>query len=241
MKILDDLISGLNFDASVRDIRLGVFHTGVLTRHCGLAATLSGDALREEPMRVENSGFLLDKPPEELARMAYSESLLEAAIGMAAINSLLEVDPDSCIQLNAADLILQKGEGRRVAVVGHFPFLPRIRDKVNSLWVIEKNQREGDFSETEAHRFIPRADVVAITGTSLTNHTLEHLLKLCDPKAYIIMLGGSVPLSPIFFEYNVDALAGTRVVDADLALQCISQGAKFRQIKGTKRLVMTKS
>ena len=77
MKILDDLISGLNFDVSVRDIRLGVFHTGVLTRHCGLAATMSGDALQKEPMRVKNSGFLLDKPPEELARMAYSKSLLD--------------------------------------------------------------------------------------------------------------------------------------------------------------------
>jgi hypothetical protein len=42
MKILDDLLADLNFDAPVRDIRLGVFHTGVLSRHCGLAATLSG-------------------------------------------------------------------------------------------------------------------------------------------------------------------------------------------------------
>jgi uncharacterized protein (DUF4213/DUF364 family) len=240
MKILDDLISGLNFDASVRDIRLGVFHTGVLTRHCGLAASLSGDAHRKEPMRVKNPGFLLDKPPEELARMAYSKSLLEAAIGMAAINSLIEVNLDLCVELNAADLILQKGEGRQVAVVGHFPFLPRIRDKVKALWIIEKNQREGDFNENQAHRLIPQADVVAITGTSLTNHTLEHLLNLCDPNAYIIMLGGTVPLSPILFEYNVDAIAGTRVVDPDIVLRCISQGAKFRQIKGTKRFIMTK-
>ena len=172
--------------------------------------------------------------------MAYSESLLEAAIGMAAINSLLEIDFDSCVELNAADLILQKGEGGRVAVVGHFPFLPRIRDKVKNLWVIEKNPRKDDFDETQAHRLIPRADLVAITGTSLTNHTLEHLLKLCAPKAYIIMLGGTVPLSPVLFDFNVDALAGTRVLDADVALRCISQGAKFRQIKGTKRLIMTK-
>jgi len=240
MKILDDLLASLNFDAPVRDIRQGFFHTGVLTRYCGLAATLSGDALRKEPPQVKNPGFLLNKTPKDLARMAYSKSLLEAAIGMAAINSLLDVDFDSCVELNAADLILQKAEGGRVAVVGHFPFLPRIRDKVKTLWVIEKNQREGDFNETEAHRFIPRADVVAITGTSLTNHTLDHLLKLCGSKAYIILLGGTVPLSPIFFEYNVDALAGTRVVDADLALRCISQGAKFPQIKGTQRLIMTK-
>jgi len=240
MKILDDLLATLNFDAPVRDIRQGVFHTGVLTRHCGLAATLYGDALRKEPLRVKKPGFLLEKNSKELVHMAYSESLLEAAIGMAAINSLLEVDVDSCVELNAADLILEKGGGGRVAVVGHFPFLPRIRDKVKTLWVIEKNPRKDDFRETQADCFIPRADVVAITGTSLTNHTLENLLKLCSPKAYIIMLGGTVPLSPILFDYNVNALAGTRVVNADLALRCISQGAKFRQIKGTRRLIMIK-
>jgi hypothetical protein len=45
MKILDDLMSILNFDAIVKDIRQGIFHTGVLTQYCGLAATLPRDAL----------------------------------------------------------------------------------------------------------------------------------------------------------------------------------------------------
>jgi hypothetical protein len=40
MKILDDLLSTLNTEVGVRDIRQGLFHTGVLTRECGLAATL---------------------------------------------------------------------------------------------------------------------------------------------------------------------------------------------------------
>lgn len=240
MKILDDLISTLNFNAPVKDIRQGVFHTGVLTRYCGLAATLPRDALRQGSPLVKEPGFLLDKTSRELAHLAYSESILEAAIGMATINSLLEVDLHSCIELNAADLILEKGQGKRVAIVGHFPFLPRVREKVKVLWVIEKNPREGDFTENEADRLIPQADLVAITGTSLTNHTLAHLLELCDPKAYIVMLGDTVPLSPILFDYGVDALSGTKVVDADLALRCVSQGANFRQIKGTKRLTMTR-
>jgi uncharacterized protein (DUF4213/DUF364 family) len=240
MKILDDLISTLHFDTSVKDIRQGIFHTGVLTRYCGLAATLPRDALKQEGPLVKEPGFLLDKTPRQLAQMVYSESILEAAIGMATVNSLLEVDLDSCTELNAADLILQKGEGKKVAIVGHFPFLPRVREKAKALWVIEKNPREGDFNETEADHLIPQADVVAITGTSLTNHTLPHLLELCDPKAYIVMLGDTVPLSPVLFEYGVDALSGTRVMDADLALRCVSQGANFRQIKGTKRLTMSK-
>ena len=240
MKIINDLISTLDFDASVKDIRQGVFHTGVLTRYCGLAATLPRDALKQEGPLVKEPGSLLDKTAKDLAQMVYSDSLLEAAIGMAAINSLLEVDPDSCIEVNAAEVILKKGEGKNVVIVGHFPFLPRVREKAKNLWVIEKNPREGDLNETEADRFIPQADVVAITGTSLTNHTLPHLLELCNREAFVIMLGDTVPLLPGLFDYGVHALSGTRVTDAELALKCVSQGANFRQIKGTRKLTMVK-
>lgn len=240
MNILDDLLSTLNFDAAVQDIRQGIFHTGVLTRYCGLAATLPRDALRQEPPMVREPGLLLDKSARELANMAYSGRILEAAIGMAAINSLIALDESRCVELNAADLILEMGTGKRVAIVGHFPFIPRVREYCKEVWVIEKNPQEGDVPEAEAEHVIPRADVVAITGTSMTNHTLGHLLGLCRHGSYKIMLGDSVPLSAVLFDYGIDALCGTRVADAELALKCVSQGANFRQIKGVKRLTMRK-
>ncbi len=238
MRILDDLISTLDFDAPVRDIRQGVFHTAVLTRHCGLAATLPRDALRQKPPLVTEPGFLCDKSARELTQLTYSESILEAAVGMAALNSLLDVDEKAVVELNAADLILKKGESKAVAIVGHFPFVPKVRQRAKDLWVIEKNPTEGDFPEAEAARLLPQADVVAITGTALTNHTFENLVRLCSPAAFVVLLGDTTPLSPILFDYGVDALAGTRVIDPDLVLKCISQGANFRQIKGTRRLTM---
>jgi uncharacterized protein (DUF4213/DUF364 family) len=235
------LISTLDFSASVEDIRLGMFHTAVVTRQCGLAASLPRDALRQAPPLVRrSSGFLGDQSTEELARLACSDSILEAAVGMATINSLMPVDREACQELNAAELILQNGEGRNVAVVGHFPFLPRVREKVHQLWVIEKNPNEGDFPEHAADTLIPQADVVGITGTALTNHTLEHLLALCNPRAYVVMLGDTAPLTPLFFDYGVDAVCGTVVIDTELVLRCVSQGATFRQIKGTKRLALQK-
>lgn len=240
MKILDDLISQLNLEAPVRDIRQGVFHTGVLTRNCGLAATLPRDALRQEPPLVKEPGHLIEKSALELARMAYSESILEAAIGMATINSLLDIDVERCQDLNARDLIAEKGEGKRIAIVGHFPFIPLLREHARELWVIEKNPQEGDFTEAEADNLIPQADIVGITGTAFTNHTLEHLLKLCTPRAYIVILGDTTPLSPILFDYGVDAISGTKVVNVERALRCVSEGANFRQIKGTQRLTMTR-
>lgn len=240
MKILEHLISTLDTEAPVQDIRQGVFHTAVLTRNCGLAATLPRDALRQTPPLVREPGLLLDRTPLDLARMAFSDSILEAAIGMAAINSLLQVDEASCLEVNAAEVILEKGEGRNVAIIGHFPFLPRVRERAKELWVIEKNPQEGDFPEARADDLIPRADVVAITGTALTNHTLPHLLDRCDPSAFVIMLGDSTPLSPVLFDYGVDALSGTIVVDTATAMRCVSQGANFRQIRGTRRLTLLK-
>jgi uncharacterized protein (DUF4213/DUF364 family) len=240
MSILDDLISILNFDATVKDIRQGVFHTGVLTRNCGLAATLPRDALRQEPPMIKEPGFLLDKNPRELVQLAYSRSILEAAIGMAAINSLLEIEEDGCIELNAGILIKEKGRDKNIAVVGHFPFIPQIREIAKEVWVMEKNPKEGDLPEPETDELIPQADLVAITGTALTNHTLDHLLGLCSPGAYVILLGDTAPLSSVLFDCGVNAISGTMVANPELALRCVSQGANFRQIKGVKRLTMVR-
>jgi len=238
MKILDDLISRLNMDAEVQDIRQGVFHTAVVTRYCGLAATLPKDALRQPPPMVREPGTLLQKGVQELVRLAYSPSILEAAIGMAAINSLLDVDADACRELNAAELIMEKGEGKQVAIVGHFPFIPRVREVAAQVWVIEKNPRGDDLEESAAEGVIPQADVVAITGTALTNHTLDRLVGLCSPAAFVVLLGDTAPLSPVLFDYGVDAVSGTRVVDPGLVLACVSEGANFRQIRGARRLTL---
>jgi uncharacterized protein (DUF4213/DUF364 family) len=238
MKLLDDLISALDMEAKVNDIRLGLFHTAVLSRYCGLAATLPRDALRQEPPSLREPGRLLEKGMPELAGMAYSDSLLDAAIGMAAINSLLEVNEEQCLELNAGELIAEKGGSKKVAIVGHFPFTPRLKELASELWVIEKNRREGDLPEAEAENVIPRADVVGITGTALTNHTVEGLLKLCRPQAFVVILGDTAPLSPVLFDHGIDAIAGTRVTDPELALRCVSQGATYRQIRGIRQLTM---
>lgn len=240
MKILDDLISQLDMDAPVEDVRQGVFHTAVLTRYCGLAATLPKDALRQQPPMVREPGSLLEKSAEELTRLAYSPSILEAAVGMAAMNSLLDVDVEACVEQNAAELILEKGKGKQVAIVGHFPFIPRVREAADRLWVIEKNPQADDLPEDAAADVIPQADIVAITGTALTNHTLDRLLGLCSPAAFVVVLGDTTPLSPVLFDYGVDAVSGTRVVDPGLVLRCVSEGANFRQIRGTRRLTLMK-
>ncbi len=238
MKIINDLLHTLNYDAPVRDIRQGPFQTAVLTRDCGLASTPHDPDSHHSRTPVKEAGLLVDKDVLALARMAYSQSSHEAAIGMATINSLVEVDEQRCTELNAGDLLARKGDGKRVVIVGHFPFVPHLRTVAGELWVIEKNPRKGDFTEADSENLLPQADIVGITGTTFSNHTLERLLGLCNPKAYVLILGGTTPLSPVLFDYGVSAISGTKVTDPETVLRCVSQGATFRQITGVRLLTM---
>jgi len=238
MKIISDLLSTLDYEARVRDIRQGPFQTAVLTRNCGLAATPHEPGTHHNRTPVKAAGALLEENALELARMAHSPSTLEASIGMAAINSLLSIDEERCTELNAGDLLAEKGKNKKVALVGHFPFVPELRQATKELWVIERQPQPGDFAENEAERLIPRAEVIGITGTAFTNHTIEHLLELCDPQAYVIVLGGTAPLSPVLFDYGVAAVSGARVIDPETVLRGVSQGATFKQIKGIRLLTM---
>lgn len=46
------------------------------------------------------------------------------------------------------------------------------------------------------------------------------------------------PLAPALFEYGVDVISGTRVVEPLLALRCVAEGAVFRQLRGVRLLTM---
>lgn len=264
MSIIDDLLAtltpplGLDLqsrpDVPVREVRIGAFWTAVVLEsarfretavfiRCGLASALrDDDHHRHGQDPVREAGHLHERSARELAELARSDSLLEASIGLAAINALLDVDEDACVELNAEQVILEQGTDKDVVVVGHFPFIPRVREAARQLWVLEKRPGEGDLPAEAAPDVIPQADVVAITGTTLINHTFEELIALCRPDAFVLVLGPTTPLSPVLFDYGADVVSGTLVADVETVLRYVSQGAAFRQIKrsrGVKLLTMT--
>jgi hypothetical protein len=238
VKILDDVIATLKEDAPVREVRVGPFWTAVLSRGCGLASTLGPEEHKHGAVFVGEAGRLTGGSALELIGLVQSDSTLEAGIGLAAINSLLDVDEARCVDLNAGELLAERGRGKKVGLVGHFPFVSALREAAGRLWVIELHPQAGDVGAEEAESILPQVDIAAITGSAFINHTLERLLRLCRPETLVIVLGPSTPLSPVLFDYGVDVIAGTRVVDPGLALRCVSEGATFRQIKGVRLLAM---
>jgi uncharacterized protein (DUF4213/DUF364 family) len=237
MKLLHDLLASINQNAPVRSVLVGAHWTLVCSRYCGLASTLTGDKPHGHD-KVREVGSLLHKSAQELGEFALSENLLEASIGMAAINSLIDVDERLAEELNAADFLIERGEGKNVALVGHFPFIPRLRPVARRLWVIEQNPTGDEYPAEAADELIPQADVVAITSTALVNHTAERLLALCQPNSLVMLLGPTTPLSPILFDHGVTILSGTQVVDESAAQRTIEQGATFQQMEGVKLLTI---
>ncbi len=243
MSITEALLDDLTADAAVREVLVGAFWTAVVLDtdppRCGLASTLAG-AVHDTGPPVPDAGRLAAFSAHELANRLHSSSTLEASIGMAAYNALLDVDEAACREVNAAEEIVARGAERRVAIVGHFPFVERVRQAAAECWVVELQPRTGDVSAERVAEILPRADVVALTGTSLINHTFDGLIRLCPRNAFVILLGASAPLSPLLFEHGVSAVAGTRVVDVSSVLHAVSQGATFRQIPGVRLLTMLK-
>jgi uncharacterized protein (DUF4213/DUF364 family) len=237
MKILDDLIASLGDSSLVREVYCGAFWTAVLSKNCGLSSTFRGDHPSHEMVR--DAGELRGKPALELAGYARSDNLLEASIGMATVNSLLSVDQSRCLTENALDILIAKGQGKKVAVVGHFPWIPKLRDAVEELWVLEQRPQDGDLPAQAAERVLPQADVVAITGTSFINHTLERLLEL-SRGSFTVLVGPTSPLSPLLFDWGIDVISGTIVDDPEAAIRSVSEGAIFRQVKGVRLVNMVK-
>jgi len=237
MKILDDLISSITEDSVVREVHACVLWTAVVSRNCGLASTFR----EEHPYhgRVRDAGNLRGRSALELAEYAKSDNLLEASIGMATINSLIDIDEDKCVTENAFDALARKGRDKNIAIVGHFPWITDLRKVARKLWVIEQRPREEDLPAEAAEDILPQADVVGLTGTSFINHTIEKLLSLCH-NSFVVMVGPTSPLSPVLFDYGVDVIAGTKVVDPEKAIRCISEGAMFRQVEGVELVNMAK-
>ena len=234
MRLLEEIIETLPGESRIEEVHICAFDIAVKSLDWGLSSSFRNSCCGSPAAWVRRAGELIGMEARELARYALSERLLEASLGMAALNSLIDVSGFNFQEINAARLVLDHGRGKNVAVVGDFPFLRKLEPEVKNLWIISREPWEGQEGIKEARDLLARADVAAITGSSFINHTAEELLSYC-PQAFTVMLGPSTPFSPVLFKYGVDAICGARVEDPELALKYICQGASFRQVKGVNR------
>lgn len=236
--ILQDILDHLREDYPVKNMGVYTHSILVTSRFSGMASTiLSSQPHAEE--QISQAGDLLENTALQLAAMCTSTNSLEAGIGLAAINSLLEPPPTNLHSINVANVLEEKGKGKKIALIGHFPFIPRLARIAEALWVIDLNPVAGEFSPSDAPHLLPQADIVAMTANTLITNAAEEYIGLCNPAALKIMLGPSTPMSPILFEHGLDILAGIRITDVDTVQRFLSQGASFSQMQGVEKITLS--
>lgn len=221
---------------SVDEIIVGFFSVLVKAgKTAGIASTIKYGKIHD---RIGDVKDLERKSLRELAGLVCSDNMLAASLGMAVINCYWAGTGSNYITVNAKDIVLDKGRGKTVGVIGHFPFLNKHREQYKELMIFEKFPQEGDWGEKDISEQLPRADVVALTATTLTNHTFHDVIRHTSPDSYKIILGPTTPLSPVLFDYGFHAVCGTVIRDYDFVRKQVLMATPTRYLEGVEYVGM---
>ncbi len=220
--LYDMLLEGISASEAVIDSRCGTWWTMVRTEsRCGIAMTTPMD--QRPPMFDSLEGLSLEK----MAQAVKSWNLIEAGCGMAAINAYYNTSK-RLAQLNAAEpferyctagLDLQ---GKRIGVVGHMKMPDFVAQQAAQVLYLERNPKVGDYPDSACDYLLPECDIVLITGATLVNKTLPHLLELCKDSV-TILAGPTVPMCPELLRCGIDRLAGLVITDQEGMLRQIEE------------------
>lgn len=243
--VLESVInaSGEAPPATVVDVRIGPFWSVVATSAgAGMASTMRSSGHSHGSIPIAGAGSLAELPVMQLVSFLRSGSAPEAAVGLAAANALLGPSARGLAEDKALAVLEQRCSGRRVAMIGRFPFAERLRERCGQLWVFERglNRRQEDFGEEAMEQLLPQAEVVAVTATTLLNRSLPGVLACVQPEAFLMMLGPSTPLTPELFQFGFDILCGTVIDDPETVLKAAGEGAVTSQIRGVRRVSLWK-
>ncbi|BDZ67503.1 Rossmann-like domain-containing protein [Methanobacterium ferruginis] len=226
MKLVNDLMEAASENNSpVNDVRVGVSWTGVHGKYGGVSKTYGIPVVHGNYTR--DLGNLTNKTTMELAEYVKSWNLVEASVGVAALNSMMK--PRGKKDVNAQDLIIEESQNKKVIMVGKFPKIDEIRSVAKEFWVLEAdptltNPKEGIITEAAAEYVFPGSDIIIITGSTLINKGLERYLNLAKQEdAYTIVMGPSTTMCDVLFDYGADMLAGVELLDPEAILRKISQ------------------
>jgi uncharacterized protein (DUF4213/DUF364 family) len=120
--IIDELLASLpEKPVPVRSVLIGAHWMAVCSARCGLATTIIGGRPHDHTTVVRDVGHLHRKTAQELAAYALSENFMEVSIGIAAINSLLEVNEKDAVEMNASKILIKKRCRKKCGGHGTFP------------------------------------------------------------------------------------------------------------------------
>ncbi len=222
------------YDALVSLVRSGEpIANAIPGERWALAETIasSGMAMFTEGHSIEATFPTMEGLPlNEAARAVKSWNLEEASLGLAAANAFFNT-PERVEMLGAYEPFEHYStigidlRGLTVGIIGHMHGPKGLREQARAVYTLERAPQEGDYPDSACDYLLPQCDLVLITGSSLVNKTLPHLLELCE-KATVILTGPSVPLCPELLDFGIDRIAGMAVRDRAAVRERVEKGLR---------------
>jgi uncharacterized protein (DUF4213/DUF364 family) len=167
-------------------------------------------------------------PLKEMAAAAKSWNFAEAGLGVAALNAFWNSPEHPPVAralegdgAEAFEAWADRVRGKKVAVIGHFPYLEKTLKDTASLSILEKRPGPGDYPDSACDFLLPEQDFVFATGVTVINKTVVRLLELSRRQG-LILAGPTTPLAPLLFDFGARDLQGLVVTDPELCRDLVT-------------------
>ncbi|TVQ43341.1 MAG: hypothetical protein EA365_12670 [Gloeocapsa sp. DLM2.Bin57] len=231
-EIYNLLLDASQVDHSVKEIVIGLTWTMCQSDAIGLAMS-PGIPNRTLPW----SGTLVNQPLTNLTPWLRSWDIYEATVGMAAVNAAINsqstlicqatpITTNKSANLAVFDHFLPQIRGKKVVVIGRYPRLAQYEAEME-ITVIERQPTGNDLPDPACEYYLPDADWVFLTATSIVNKTFPRLVELAQD-AQLVLIGPTLPWLPELAQMGINYLAGVRVTNPDALRQTVAEGGGVR-------------
>ena len=165
--LYDQLIDEIPADITVTQIHTDGKWRRVASSEDGVGMAF-GMNVQSRPRATEDPADLVGRPLRDVAALAKSWNFEDAGIGMAAVNAYhshpvraLAHGFRPCKENNWARTFhpyTPLVAGKRVAVIGHFPFASAAMPDAAELNILERNVLEGDYPDSACEYLLPEMD-----------------------------------------------------------------------------------
>lgn len=187
---------------------------------------------------------LLGRPVKQIVPELFdSGDTLRISTGMSCLNSALPV-PKGVFTGNAVDLFQAQARCLRTCFIGHFPDAERWREQGYPVDIIELFPQPGDIHWDRSQGNLAAAEIVFITGLTLVNGTFPEVIRRTPNARYRVLLGPTVPLSPILFDYGIHLVGSALILDRKKAIDYFRWGGGsfiFKQEGFVRRVCLTRT
>lgn len=245
MRIFDRLCEQLPADATVLDVAVGIFWTFVKTQY-GAAVSATAHRWVEDPPGavIPQAGNLVGMRVRDLCPLYESESLSARSLANAAVSASF---PSS---LMTGDAFPGKGQDLleafcakspklcRIALIGHFHFADELARLGHKLDIYELDARceRGEIPSSQIPQKLPSADIVVMTSSTIITHATEDIIDAARPDAVKMIVGPSVPLHPLIWDFGLDAVCASIITDPVQVRNAAAQGGNHKQMAGAKKV-----